>query len=208
MENSESSSTKESPSSGLAQIMPDLSAAWAELKEGKITSTQFEQMITRVSAVYSPEFTRRNEPDADLLWKQYESEIDLYKHYLELTLKFNAFYYAVTGAIVSFYFTKSDIPLVKYALLFPVLMSLAFGMLFSLAVFLNKVTREDIFKLRDMLNLKVAPEVNVLGALLALSAIMMLTVAGSLLWFFFPSLILPAIGIIAVIYFLLWLMFR
>ena len=49
---------------------------------------------------------RREERDSerDLLWKRYEIEIDLYKHYLELTVKFNVFYYAATGGILSLYF--------------------------------------------------------------------------------------------------------
>jgi len=33
--------------------------------------------------------------------------MDLYKHYLEMTLKFNVFYYAVTGAVLSFYFSNA-----------------------------------------------------------------------------------------------------
>ena len=144
----------------------------------------------------------------DLLWKQFELETNLYKHYLEFILKFNGFYYLVTGAILSFYFSKSDVPVIKYALLFPVLMSIVFGILFSFGVALNKVVRDDLFKIRDTLNLDVAPEVNVLGAVLAMSAILMLTVAGVLLWFFFPVLIFPALAFIAVITVLLWLMFR
>ena len=42
-----------------------------------------------------------SEPTKDLLWKQYELHVGLYKHYLELALKFNVFYYAATGAILS-----------------------------------------------------------------------------------------------------------
>jgi len=147
-------------------------------------------------------------PTEDLLWKQYELETNFFKHYLELILKFNAFYYFVTGGILSFYFTRADTPLVRYALLFPVLMSIIFGVLFGYGVKLNKVTRDDVFKIRDSLGLEVAPEINVLGALLALSAILMLAVAIVLLWFFFPSLIPVAIVFMAGIIFLLWLLFR
>jgi|GEM_PF-4395242 len=35
------------------------------------------------------------------LWKQYEISVDLYKHYLKLTIEINVFYYAITGAIVN-----------------------------------------------------------------------------------------------------------
>jgi len=49
------------------------------------------------------------------LWKQYEISVDLYKHYLKLAIEINVFYYAITGAIVSYYFAhwslKSALPL-------------------------------------------------------------------------------------------------
>ena len=44
----------------------------------------------------------------DDLWKQYQLHVDLYKHYLELSLKLNAFSYAVTGAILSFYLSRQQ----------------------------------------------------------------------------------------------------
>jgi len=33
--------------------------------------------------------------ERDLLWKQYALNVDLYKFYLELVVKVNAFYYAI-----------------------------------------------------------------------------------------------------------------
>jgi len=38
----------------------------------------------------------------ELLWRQFKLHVDLYKHYLDLTLKMNAAYYAISGAIVSY----------------------------------------------------------------------------------------------------------
>jgi len=69
-------------------------------------------------------------PDDDKLWKEYNIHIDLYKHYLELVLKFNIFYYAITGAILSFYFSKVQIATIRYSLIFPILMSLLFASFF------------------------------------------------------------------------------
>jgi hypothetical protein len=182
--------------------------AWKQLSSGEITPAQFQQELINLKEGYFAVVDKPKAPNEDLLWKQYELETNLFKHYLELILKFNAFYYVVTGAILSFYFTKADVPLVRYALLFPVLMSIVFGVLFGYGVFLNRVTRADIFKIRDELRLEVAPEVNVLGALLAMSATLMFVVAGVLLWFFFPNLIAISIGFIAVILLLLWSLFR
>jgi hypothetical protein len=60
-------------------------------------------------------------PSPEILWKQYELQVGLYKGYLDLLLKFNVFYYAATGALISYYFSKPDIPWMKYSLGFPVL---------------------------------------------------------------------------------------
>jgi hypothetical protein len=125
--------------------------------------------------------------DKESLWKQYQLHIDLYKHYLELVVKFNVFYYAVTGAIVSFYFSKTDVPLIKYSLLFPIVLSLGFGGFFIYAASLMSPIRDEIFSIRDELGLYSAPEVRVLSVVLCISAIMFLVVAISLgLLFYFP----------------------
>ena len=125
-----------------------------------------------------------NEPDKDLLWKQYELHVDLYKHYLELTLKFNIFYYAATGAILSFFFSKSEIVLLRYSLLFPMAMSVMFGSLFIYGASKLRITRQDVFELRDKLGLETAPEFNVLSMLLIVSALLMFVVSIILLIFF------------------------
>lgn len=63
----------------------------------------------------------------EILWRQYSLTVELYKFYMDLTVKFNVFYYAVTGAILSFYFANQNIDDVKYSLLLPILMSIAFA---------------------------------------------------------------------------------
>jgi hypothetical protein len=44
----------------------------------------------------------------ELKWRQYALLVDLDKFYLDLFLKSNIFFYAVTGAIMSVYLTKLD----------------------------------------------------------------------------------------------------
>lgn len=128
-----------------------------------------------------------SDPDKDLLWKQYQLHVDLYKHYLELVLKFNVFYYAATGAILSFFFSKTGVGLIKYSLLFPIMMSVAFGILFIYGAFTLRITRQDVFDIRDKLGLETAPEFNVLKWLLVLSAILMFGVAGVIFWLYLSS---------------------
>ena len=111
-----------------------------------------------------------SKPDEELLWKQYQLHIDLHKFYIDATIKLNAFHYAITGAILSFYFTRSEIALAKWSLIFPIALSVGLGILFVYGAQLLKVTWEDVFKLRDTLGFEVAPEMNVLRVLLGIMA--------------------------------------
>ena len=115
----------------------------------------------------------------DMLWNQYELHVELYKEYL--LLKFNAFYYAATGAILSYYFSKPELPWMKYSLLFPVLMSGGFAGLFWYGALQSEATRLDIFAIRDKLGLYSAPEYRVLKILLFVSAGLMIIVAVAML---------------------------
>ena len=67
--------------------------------------------------------------DRELLWRQYQLNVDLYKGYLDLIVKINVFYYAITGAILSFYFANQN-DLTKLSLLLPLLMSVTLGVFF------------------------------------------------------------------------------
>lgn len=69
--------------------------------------------------------------DTDLLWKEFELHLDLVKHYLDLVIKFNLFYYVATGGLLSYYFLHvKDVPQVKWSLAYLLLMSFIFGALF------------------------------------------------------------------------------
>jgi hypothetical protein len=73
-------------------------------------------------------------PDNEKLWERYQMHIDLYKYYMDLTLKINIFYYGITGAILSYYFTNSANGTSKELVLFlPIAMSASFCALFRFA---------------------------------------------------------------------------
>lgn len=120
--------------------------------------------------------------DRELLWKQYELNVDLYRSYLELALKLNLFYYAITGGILSFYFSRPDESLIRFSLVLPVLMSMAFCAFFIYGAILSRHTRAEIFKIRDALGLQTAPEVQVLIVFLWIFAAIFLIVGLSLIW--------------------------
>src|SRR4051794_35533121 len=44
----------------------------------------------------------------ELMWREYQAGVDLYKFYVEVVIKVLIGYYAITGGILSFYFAKAD----------------------------------------------------------------------------------------------------
>src|SRR6185436_12214741 len=92
-----------------------------------------------------------NMSNQEMLWRQYNLQIELYKYYLDLSIKANSFFYFITGSILAFYFANSTLPLIKYSLLLPMIMSVAFGGIFFYGSFLIGVVRSEIFTLRDKL---------------------------------------------------------
>ncbi len=121
----------------------------------------------------------------ELLWRQYSQTVDLYKFYMDLVVKFNVFYYAVTGAILSFFFANAEIEGVKYALVLPLIMSVAFAAFFVYGGVLMNILRENLFSIRDALGLQVAPDVGILSVLLYIFSFVFSLVAlgcGYLLW--------------------------
>ncbi len=109
----------------------------------------------------------------ETLWKQYQQHIDTYKFYLSITVKIMGLYFAVTGAMLSFYFTNSTIESAKLALYLPWIMSVGLFLLFAAGVYLNSITRKDVFNIRDKLNLQVSPELGVLTLLLIIFSIVL-----------------------------------
>ena len=122
---------------------------------------------------------------SDDLWKQYEINVDLYKHYLKLTIEINVFYYAITGALLSYYLAHHSQPSLRFALVLPFLMSVLLAVLFIYGANLNRITRAEMFRVRDALGLQVAPDFLVLTWLLAICAILMFAVAIGLAAMFF-----------------------
>jgi len=104
--------------------------------------------------------------NSEKLWKQYDQHIVTYKFYLEILVKLMTMYFAVSGAMLSFYFTKTDVATAKLALYLPWLMSFGLFIFFSVGAYLSTITREDLFNLRDQLDLDVSPELGVLTMLL------------------------------------------
>src|ERR1022692_4462331 len=110
----------------------------------------------------SVEVLRTMNDDTEILWRQYNLYVDLYKFYMEVVLKLNIFFYAITGGILTFYLAHPGIALIRYALLLPALMSLAFSGVFFYGARLLRPVRHDLFRIRDALKLETAPDIHIL----------------------------------------------
>jgi hypothetical protein len=106
--------------------------------------------------------------------------MDLYKHYLKLTIELNVFYYAITGALVSYYFVHQDERLVHLSLVLPLVMSILFAALFIYGGIQQRILRQEVFRIRDALNFHAAPDLLVLSVLLYIFSTLMLIVAVAL----------------------------
>lgn len=124
-------------------------------------------------------------PADDLLWRQYALHVDLYKFYLDLTIKVNVFYYATTGAILSYYFQHTGDGAARYALILPVVFSVALGGIFWCGSNLVSVVRREMFTIRDQLHLTAAPEFQVLTVFLRVMGTIVLVVGAVLVWYFY-----------------------
>lgn len=121
----------------------------------------------------------------DKLWCQYEHNTELYKFYFDLFIKINLFYYGITGGIITFYFTHRTIEVVKYSLLLPILVSLAFAILFWIGASMIKIIGHDIRRLSNDLVLYTYPDTSMLVLGFKLSSIFYFIVLSSMVCLFF-----------------------
>ena len=83
----------------------------------------------------------------------YEIYIDLYKHHTELLLKFMAYYYAVTGAILSYYLSRPA-KVIAFSLLLPLFLSTIYGFGFFYAARIVESQRDDLREIQVELGMR------------------------------------------------------
>jgi hypothetical protein len=83
--------------------------------------------------------------EKQLLWNRYSIHIELYQKYMDIVLKINLFYYGITGALLSFYFSNNgNNSTIEYGLILPILFSFALMLLFYFADKSLSVSNRDI----------------------------------------------------------------
>lgn len=123
--------------------------------------------------------------EQEFLWKQLTLVIDLYKSYFELAIKANAFYYALTGGLITFYFANRDKELMRLSLVLPLLLAILFGYVSFHGSVLMRTMRERVVTLATALGLREVPEVDVLILFLRVSSLAFLLVTAALVYLLF-----------------------
>jgi hypothetical protein len=94
-----------------------------------------------------------SDPSAnEIAWRDYSLNADLYKFYLEIIIKVNVAYYAVTGGIVSFCLSQSQGNYIRFALLLPAFMAFCFAMIFGASIPSASVLCDDMRNLQSKLS--------------------------------------------------------
>jgi hypothetical protein len=125
-------------------------------------------------------------------WRQYQLLTEVTKHGIELLLKTNIFYFAVTGAMLSFYVTRSNPAdlAARLALCLPLLMGLCFAGGFLAHARTVWRPRNEIVKLVNALRLESFLDPSTLRLWLRVSAALYLVIViGLLALIAFPDLI-------------------
>ena len=121
--------------------------------------------------------------EPEIKWNDFKMSVDLHRSYLDLAVNLNMFYYAITGAILSFHFTNASIELSKYALYLPLLLSIGLAIFFLWSARLAHSLRISIRQSAEDLGLKYYPEGMVLILLCVIFGIVLSLVSVALLWY-------------------------
>lgn len=140
-----------------------------------------EAKLKNLSEVFEHADEVLSKDEWEAMWKEYELHIELYKYYLDLGLKANLFFYFITGGILGIYLNNPASRLMKFSLLLPILISLAFGGVFIHGAFLWMRVSVVIREIRRELKLKKAPDINILSVLLLVFGTIFLVIGISII---------------------------
>ena len=108
--------------------------------------------------------------DREIIWRQYALHLDLYKFHMDATVKYNIFYFAITGGVVSYVFSTSEQQegVVKWALLLPIFLSICFMSALIYATFLVQPRKAELENIKDQLKINTVPNMTLLQVITAL----------------------------------------
>ena len=122
--------------------------------------------------------------EREYLWRQYNLWIELYKFHMKLVMEALAFYFAITGAMLSFAFAQPakeavSQTMIRSALLLPALLGIGIAAICCYGAAMTRDHRRDLLELARELGFPVVPDANFLRVTLWSSAVIcMLTAIG------------------------------
>jgi hypothetical protein len=127
--------------------------------------------------------------DDNLLWKQYAIYVDLFKFYVDITWKSSTWFYAITGAILAYYFShiQDNNPLLRYALVLPIILSLGFAFIYDRGSRQTEDLENKLKYIRERLRLPGKPHVDFLEKFLEVCRLLFVFVGLSILVVFLLS---------------------
>jgi len=121
----------------------------------------------------------------ELKWNFFELHVKLYEKYLDLVVKINAYYFALTGAMTSYCLAHSSEPNIKLAMLLPIVMGVSVICVWGLAIPRVNNLRKRLESISAEIELDSIPAVNVLKWFLVASIVVKgITIIGLLIWVF------------------------
>lgn len=119
--------------------------------------------------------------DKDVLLKEFEADLDLYKFYMNIAVKITIWVIAITGAILSFYFANASNEngkhLIKYSLYFPLFINVAFFVLCARSISLVEGLATDHLRISESLGIQVPIRLRALPNILLLFTLVYLIVS-------------------------------
>lgn len=106
-----------------------------------------------------------SEPPDDSAMKQYQMMVDIYKFHFEIVLKFIIFYYAITGAVLSYIFSQPNSGFMRFGLVLPIFMGIALGLFALFGAVEVDPLKKDITRVTEQLHLKPFPSERLLDRL-------------------------------------------
>lgn len=102
--------------------------------------------------------------------KVYDNVIIIYKHWLRTILKYNAVYYLITGAMVSFYLARGPRSFTGFLLLLPLALGIGLAHYARARAIVIRKTETDVKELKKKLDVEKVPDMGYVVELLEWSS--------------------------------------
>lgn len=118
-------------------------------------------------------------------WEHFKLHFELLQKYIETVIKFLTFYILLSAGIISYYLVHSEMPNLRFSLLFPVIIGIISIIFFYYGIKRSKLAIDSIDIIAKTLFLTNIPEYSTLPKLLYLSIFTFILTIVCLLYLFF-----------------------